>query len=298
MMEEGKDGRMGIRPRAGWRTKLFAGKRQDRPADKFSEVVSPFFHSSILPSLLVLFLLLFCFAAPCSASFIVSFNDGTTRIVSKVVFHGEQAEIYPVKGMPLTIQTRSIDFKSSGFARPTFPDGVCTDGRTVQKIEMPTAERKKVTQDELKAQWESSGMQIAVATADQGSVQKGQTVKVVSKNEGSVTIVFVDSQTGIYKRTTLSAENFEESFEIKEQPKKVTAAPPPVALPSLPTLNKPAHKRIISQMEPVSEAKGKPTLWIPFLISFVLLGVGVVTTRVLTIRDAMRAKKKSKRRRL
>lgn len=238
----------------------------------------------------VLLLLLFIFVLPlvAHATFKVSFKDGTTKEVQKIVFRNEFADLYVTTGAILRINIDAIDFRVTGMAPPAFPYGVSVDGRTVDKIEESQLQAPKskaqavaLPQDKLKALFDES-RETATANEDIRGMRKGQTVRVVSTTDSTVTVVYFDTAEQQYRRLVLETEAFDSAFQ-SSAPKPMKQMPPAQEpLPTPITQKNPSPEitfRIPQALpEPQKQSSTNVPLWIAPVMSLALLVLGSVFT--------------------
>jgi len=244
---------------------------------------------------------IFCFfifflliASLSHAEFTVIFRDHTQRQVTKIEFKGDNADLYLVTGMVLTVPAVAIDYQLTGIERPKSAYGVTVYGKgqsTTSSVQPPAP--KGPSQEELKSQWEKAE-QTAIATGTAGSIHKGDKVRVVSSTDLSYTLVVHDAN-GVFRRETISAESFSENFEVE---KKVSISPPAAPLntplPSVSTSATPAQSKtsqarlkpkLPAQIPKISDpTTGRPSLWGPFFLSMALLVLGFGWTLALAQR--------------
>ena len=243
--------------------------------------------------IVLLFVFLFAICAVCSAEFIVYFNDHTQRTVTKIEFKGDYADLYLTTGLVMTVPTKSINFEVTGIERPSSAYGVTVYGKGKTAPTKAAESQQKtspvgVSQAELKKEFDESE-QTAVATANVGSIRKGDRVRIVATTDMSYTVIAKESD-GSYRKIVFSAENFADGFEVekKEIAPRYVPPPPPVAESvTPPAAAAPAVKHVVprlpKEMPPISEPIGpRPSLFVPFAMSMALLLIGIGLTLVLS----------------
>jgi len=238
----------------------------------------------------ILFLM---FTSVTHAAFFVYFKDGSYREVTKIEFKGQYVELYLTTGKVLRQRKDAVDFKSTGIQPPVGDDKVTIQGPGPGKtiVEKPQIHATGPSQDELRNQWNQS-KESAIALRDSGSIHKGDTVRVISANDVGHTVI-VRMADGNYKRIVINSEIFVENFEMKTDPKNVSA-------PETPSVSSVEQEQQAADPEPrikreIKTPSGspriKPSLAWPLSISMGLLGIGIVSTILLSKTDQPRKRR-------
>lgn len=225
------------------------------------------------------------------ADFMVHFKDGTSRQVTRIVLHGEKADLVLPNKVMITVPREGIDYRYSGIQEPDFPDGICTNGKTFE----PAAAKKStgISQEQLKEMWEQSPGRTVTALKNAGSIHKGQSVRILSEINGTYTILAQDSQTGEFRRIFLASESYEDTFAAPATaPPKPAESKNPAPAPARDASSRewaPLQQAAVQASDPAAILH-RPSLLIPAVMSIAILIVGLAST--LAIAGASRSKKK------
>jgi hypothetical protein len=124
------------------------------------------------------------FVSLCFASMTIYFKDGTSREVHKITFNGNTAELYLIDGSMMHVPVETLDLPSSGVGAPvgTYGTSAVSGQRSVTSRTTVLGDPRK--QERLKEEWDDSE-KTAIASKTIGSIQKGDTVKIVGETSAN-----------------------------------------------------------------------------------------------------------------
>jgi hypothetical protein len=241
---------------------------------------------------ILLTLLVFLFLSSIvHAAMTIYLKDGSSRQVSKIVFKGNSADLFLSAGMVITVPASTIDLEGSGIpeAKGTYGGTAGTTGGTSAPKTLPPP----ADQESLKAQYAAS-TQTATAIHDHGMVHAGDTVRIVTQNDLSYTIVYKDTA-GNYRKSMIEAGGFIENFKLNEAAKPAPppltttspapeAAPPPVA--EQPPVTENPHSSLLDDLSkkvtaPPLQSGSKSSILVPSLVAAGILVGAVVLAFVM-----------------
>src|SRR5438046_3713972 len=128
---------------------------------------------------------LMVFVSFCFAEMTIYFKDGKDVKVTKIVFKGDQADLYLVEGTIMSVSVASIDLDVSGIGKPvgTYGETSVSGNRPVVVHASPVID-SRIRQAELQQEWANASV-IAVAKKDVGSIRSGDTVHAYSPDTQS-----------------------------------------------------------------------------------------------------------------
>ena len=129
--------------------------------------------------------ILMVFVSFCSAEMTIYFKDGKEVKVTKIVFKGDQADLYLTEGTIMSVSVAAIDLDVSGIGKPvgTYGETSVSGNRPAVVHGAPVIDTG-IRQAELRQEWENATV-IAVAKKDVGSIRKGDTVHAYSPDSQS-----------------------------------------------------------------------------------------------------------------
>lgn len=131
---------------------------------------------------LLLFLFMFLACSLCFGEMSIYLKNGGEHRVRKIVFKGQQADLYLPDGRILTLPVSGIDLPASGIGSPvgTYGETQLGGGGSRFTTNAPALVNEPARQEELKHEWDSSE-KIAVAQTDIGRFHAGEVVHIVEK---------------------------------------------------------------------------------------------------------------------
>ena len=145
---------------------------------------TPCLCASVLKKACLVFSILLLIVPEVFAALTIYFKDGTSREVHKITFRGNFAEMYGTDGNVVTVPVDKIDLPSSGIGAPvgTYGTSKVTGQRSLSSKKEVLGSPLK--QARLREEWDSAE-RTATVTSPIGSMQKGDTVKVVGETNRS-----------------------------------------------------------------------------------------------------------------
>lgn len=200
---------------------------------------------------LLIFLLALLTSSLCFGEMSIYLKNGGEHRVKKIVFKGQQADLYLPDGRVLTLPVSDLDLAASGIGSAVGTYGETQLGGGNKKVtsNAPALVNEPARQEELKHEWETSEKS-AVATADIGRFHEGEVVRIVDRKiseepvpmdyywnskpmnsqvQDQAYVVIYQNVDGTYGKKMIDAATFVNNFKIQTAatitPPKVVSSP-------------------------------------------------------------------------
>jgi hypothetical protein len=199
----------------------------------------------------LVFLCVLLASSLCFGDMSIYLKGGGEHRVRKIVFKGQQADLFLPDGRVLTLPVSDIDLAASGIGSPvgTYGETKLGGGRKKITTNAPSLVNEAARQEALKHEWESSEKS-AVALTDIGRFHEGEVVRIIDRKltdepvpmdyywnstpmnsqvQDQAYVVIYKNVDGTYGKKMIDAATFTTKFKIQTtatlEPPKVMTSP-------------------------------------------------------------------------